>query len=131
MKSVSENYMVLQNGGDADGKISKASDKKTDATVLKKIRYFSVRKLIFFVLAIIWMVVIYMYSSRNAELSTADSHEVGMIIGQVTVSDFEDWTYEQQYSYAEQGHRRQYLSRHVATPVPVLKLSLVYRSRSH
>ena len=53
------------------------------------------------ILSLMWMVVIFMYSSRNAELSTERSHEVGMMIGQVTISDFEDWSYDRQISFAQ------------------------------
>ena len=54
------------------------------------------RSRICFVLAILWMAVIFMLSSRPADLSTQDSNFVSLAILHVTVPDFETRPMEEQ-----------------------------------
>ena len=61
----------------------------------------SKRKIIFAILSLICMVVIFCYSARNADLSTRDSNEIGLMIGEITIEDFNQWPEAQQISYAE------------------------------
>ncbi len=61
----------------------------------------SKRKIIFAILSIICMVVIFCFSARNADLSTQDSNEIGLMIGEITIEDFNQWPEAQQISYAE------------------------------
>ena len=58
------------------------------------------RKAIFWILVFVLMVVIFIFSSRDAERSTKDSHKVGKFIGYVTEYDFQDWTEDAQERYA-------------------------------
>ncbi len=66
----------------------------------KLILNISKRKIIFIILSVLWMIVIFWYSSRNSELSTSDSQAVGLTIGNITIDDFEQWTTDEQYQYA-------------------------------
>ncbi len=61
----------------------------------------SVRRILFIILVVLWMGVIFFMSSRDAETSSRESYYVGMQIGSVLHADFEDWTPEEQLSYAE------------------------------
>lgn len=60
----------------------------------------NMRKLVFLILSLAWMIVIFWYSSRNSELSTEDSQSVALTIGDITINDFDQWTTEAQYEYA-------------------------------
>ncbi|SNU09941.1 VanZ like family protein [Lachnospiraceae bacterium] len=60
----------------------------------------NIRKIVFLILSIVWMVVIFLYSSRDAALSTTDSQTVALTIGDLTIEDFNQWSTEQQYQYA-------------------------------
>ena len=59
------------------------------------------RKKIFWVLTLICMIVIFCFSSKNAEDSTEDSHKVGKTIGYIVEYDFQEWTPDAQERYAE------------------------------
>lgn len=59
------------------------------------------RRLIFYVLVIIWMVVIFSFSAKNADESTEESNKVGMWVGGIVHSDFETWSEEEQLVFAE------------------------------
>lgn len=59
------------------------------------------RKTIFICLSLVWMGVIFAFSSRDGDESTRDSNEVGYFIGRLVISDFEDKTPEEQLSFAE------------------------------
>ncbi len=60
-----------------------------------------VKRITFIVLAVLWMSMIFGFSSRRADLSTGDSHRVGYLIGRVLYSDFEEWPAEAQLSFVE------------------------------
>lgn len=60
----------------------------------------SIRKLIFSLLSVLCMAVIFIYSSRNADLSTEDSNAIGLAIGDITIEDFDQWTSEARLEYA-------------------------------
>ena len=59
------------------------------------------RKKIFWCLTIVWMAVIFIFSSKDADTSTVESHEVGKFIGYMTEYDFPQWTPDAQERYAE------------------------------
>ena len=61
----------------------------------------SVKKRIFLVLAIVWMVVIFALSARTAEQSTGDSRRTGHMIGQIFVPGFDEWSTKEQEAFAE------------------------------
>ncbi len=46
------------------------------------------------------MIIIFCYSSKNADDSTEDSHKVGKTIGYIAEYDFQDWTEDAQERYA-------------------------------
>ena len=52
-------------------------------------------------LTCIWMLVIFLLSARNADESTEDSNRVGMFIGKIFVSDFEDMSEAEKLEFAE------------------------------
>ena len=58
------------------------------------------RQQFFSVLAVLWMVVIFLFSARNADLSTEDSHRAGMAVGRILYRDFEEWSEPRQVSFA-------------------------------
>ena len=55
---------------------------------------------VFFVLTIIWMVIIFSFSARPADVSTEDSYAVGLKIGSVFVSGFDELSEEEQLAFA-------------------------------
>lgn len=61
----------------------------------------SVRKAIFFILTVGWMILIFLFSARPAELSSQDSSRMGHLVGKILVSDYEAWPKVQQDRYAE------------------------------
>ncbi len=58
------------------------------------------RKKIFLCLAASWMVVIFMFSAREASLSTQDSTSIGMMIGKLVVPGFMDMDAQRQADFA-------------------------------
>lgn len=59
------------------------------------------RKVICWILAVCWMVVIFSFSARTAELSTQDSTTVGMWLGKVFVPGFSEWDEQKQTEFAD------------------------------
>ncbi len=60
------------------------------------------RRKIFLVLTILWMITIFAFSSRPGELSSRDSGQIGMLIGKVFVPEFNQWSEEEQKYFAEE-----------------------------
>ncbi|SEQ24192.1 VanZ like family protein [Lachnospiraceae bacterium NE2001] len=58
------------------------------------------RKKVFWILSFIMMITIFVFSARDAEDSTRDSHKVGKTIGYIREYDFENWTADAQERYA-------------------------------
>ena len=58
------------------------------------------RKKVCFVLMIVWMIVIFAFSSRNADLSTQDSHSIGMLLGRLILPTFQNLDADRQLSFA-------------------------------
>ena len=58
------------------------------------------RKIVFWILTLICMIVIFCFSSKNADDSTKESHKVGKTIGYIVEYDFQDWTEDAQERYA-------------------------------
>ena len=50
---------------------------------------------------ILWMILIFSFSARPAEVSSEDSRQAGLLIGEIFVPGFEDWTEEEQAAFAE------------------------------
>ncbi len=61
----------------------------------------SIRKIIFWILAIAMMVMIFVFSSKTADDSTEESHRVGKFIGYMLEYDFQNWTEDAQNRYAQ------------------------------
>lgn len=59
------------------------------------------QRLFFSVLTIVWMVVIFCFSSDNAEQSSSKSLGIGQTIARVLVPDFDEWTTEKQEEWVE------------------------------
>ncbi len=59
------------------------------------------RRKIFIVLTIIWMIVIFVFSAKEADDSARASNEVGLIIGTIFVPGFEDKSFEEQMEFAD------------------------------
>ena len=53
------------------------------------------------VLAILWMAIIFSFSAKDADESAKESNAVGMFLGSVVYSDFEEWTEDEQQAFAE------------------------------
>lgn len=60
-----------------------------------------IRKIVFLVLAILWMTVIFIMSARDADTSTEDSHLIGMMVGNIVYRDFDTWPEAEQISFAQ------------------------------
>ena len=59
------------------------------------------RQKIFLILTILWMAVIFSFSARPGSVSEEDSGRVGLLIGEIFVPGFEDWSVEEQQAFAE------------------------------
>lgn len=57
---------------------------------------------IFRILTILWMIVIFSFSAKNAQESTKDSSAVGMLVGRIVHADFKEWPNSRQQAFAEQ-----------------------------
>ncbi len=60
-----------------------------------------VHKTIIIIFTVLWMGVIFAFSSRPADVSAKDSHAIGMAIGAFIVPDFEQLSAEEQLAFAE------------------------------
>lgn len=60
----------------------------------------TVQRKIFLVLMLLWMALIFFYSSRQADVSAEDSGRIGMTIGRIFISDFEEWPEDEQQAFA-------------------------------
>lgn len=68
----------------------------------KKIcRGMNVRRKVFLVLTILWMVLIFAFSARPAEVSSEDSRSIGLLIGELFIPGFEEQSAEAQNKFAE------------------------------
>lgn len=59
------------------------------------------KRLFFIFLALLWMIVIFYYSSKTAVESTQDSMAVGMAIGRLFVADYDELPESEQYNIAK------------------------------
>ena len=59
------------------------------------------RRRIFIILTIVWMIVIFAFSAKDADASQQESYKVGFIIGRIVVEDFENQTYDEQLEFAK------------------------------
>ena len=64
-------------------------------------RGMNVRRKVFLVLMILWMVLIFVFSARPAEVSSEDSRSVGLLIGELFIPGFEEQSAEAQDRFAE------------------------------
>lgn len=56
---------------------------------------------LFGMLAVVWMAVIFFFSSQPAQQSTDTSHWAGRMIGNIIIRDFEQWSQEEQGNFTE------------------------------
>ena len=61
----------------------------------------SKRQAVFVVLSVMFAVVIFCFSARNGIESTEDSYAVGMEVGRIVHPDFEEWSGDEQLTFAE------------------------------
>ena len=59
------------------------------------------RKRLFLVLAIIWMIMIFGFSSRDGDLSGEDSGRVGRLVGEWFVPGFDEWSEVKQNAFID------------------------------
>lgn len=59
------------------------------------------KKYLIRVLTLLWMIVIFSFSAKTADVSTQDSLWAGKKIGKLIITDFEKWTDEEQTVFAE------------------------------
>lgn len=50
---------------------------------------------------IIWMALIFSFSARTGSMSQEDSHHAGIVIGEIFVPKFEQWSEEKQIQFAQ------------------------------
>lgn len=55
---------------------------------------------VFFIFAVSWMVVIFLFSSRNGVESTEDSHDAGFKLGSSFISGFDNWDEDAKLDFA-------------------------------
>ncbi len=56
---------------------------------------------IYRVLAILWMIAIFLFSAQDAEESSRMSMGIGEVVGQVFVEDYEEWSEQQRLSFID------------------------------
>ena len=59
------------------------------------------RNYAFGILAILWMIVIFSFSARTSDVSTNDSNRIGLFIGKTFTPGFNEWSKEEQMSFAQ------------------------------
>lgn len=59
------------------------------------------RRKIFIMAVLLWMVGIFAFSARNGSISTQDSNHIGMLVGKILIQDFEDWDVQEQLTFVE------------------------------
>ena len=64
-------------------------------------RGMNVRRKVFLVLTILWMVLIFAFSARPAEISSEDSRSIGLLIGELFIPGFEEQSAEAQNKFAK------------------------------
>lgn len=69
--------------------------------MLRKQDIIKFRRIIFALLSVIWMIFIFVMSSRNADMSTLDSQTVGRIIANRIYADFESLSEARQLEIVE------------------------------
>lgn len=60
----------------------------------------TVQRKVFLILMLLWMALIFFYSSRQANVSAEDSGRIGITLGRIFISDFEEWPEEEQQEFA-------------------------------
>ena len=61
----------------------------------------SMRRRVFLVLLILWMAGIFAFSSRSGDESAEDSYFAGILVGDIFVPGFDEWSAERQQAFAE------------------------------
>lgn len=61
----------------------------------------NIRRKVFLIITVLWMVMIFSFSARPAEISSEDSRHVGLLVGEIFVPGFEDWTEAEREAFAE------------------------------
>lgn len=59
------------------------------------------RKIIFGIIMVLWMTIIFIFSSRTGVESTEDSYDIGLTVGKLVVPAFENLTVDEQMQFAE------------------------------
>ena len=61
----------------------------------------NIRRKVFLIITVLWMVMIFSFSARPAEISSEDSRHVRLLVGEIFVPGFEDWTEAEREAFAE------------------------------
>lgn len=61
----------------------------------------NIRRKVFLVITILWMVLVFSFSARPSEVSSEDSRYVGLLVGQIFVPGFGEWPEEEQEAFAK------------------------------
>ena len=61
----------------------------------------NIRRKVFLIITVLWMVMIFSFSARPAEISSEDSRHVGLLVGEIFVPGFADWTEAEREAFAE------------------------------
>lgn len=59
------------------------------------------RRVVFTIAAILWMMVIFLFSAKPADESQKMSLSAGHMVGRIFVSDYEEWSLKRQTEFAE------------------------------
>ena len=57
--------------------------------------------IIWLIFTLVWMVVIFSFSAREADESAAMSHSVGKMIGRLVIPEYKSWSEDKQEQFAE------------------------------
>ena len=57
--------------------------------------------IIWLIFTLVWMVVIFSFSAREADESAAMSHSVGKMIGRLVIPEYRSWSEDKQGQFAE------------------------------
>ena len=64
-------------------------------------RFLLIRWMIYILLSLAWMAVIFNFSSKTSDESSAQSNAVGMFVGEMVVPGFEEWPEAKQQEFAD------------------------------
>ncbi|MDO4324911.1 MAG: VanZ family protein [bacterium] len=95
------NLSRQQKNGKLRGKFIHRRGENTEQMEDGKKKQTRLRTYAWVILILLWMSLIFLFSSRPADISTQDSNRVGLAVGNLFVPGFRSWTEERQLEFAQ------------------------------